>query len=199
MLHSPHYAGDEFLVGLVKNLLILYDSRNPFPRTSVRGSLKASVAVPTKSRIAIKPSFRIEYEVYDAAVQIIQSSPGNPFRDRRTETVHIESRKKRRVKFHNLIILSVIYGRDYSAAFRELASRKLTIKCEIHDGLKHLRPCTVKLIQKQDNRLVVLREPIWRDKNCPASGFVKAREPNQITRVALLLLKPRMLRIGRFE
>ena len=80
--------------------------------------------------------------------------------------IDIEAADQCGVKVSELIFVSIVHGRYHMTAIWQGLTRQLSVEREIHHSLKDLGTRTVQLIEKQDDRLAVYREPVRWGKIC---------------------------------
>ena len=125
-------------------------------------------------------------EIDDSAIQVVFLRPKQPFLHGRAEVHDIEAAHERRVKVCQLVLVSGIYGTDDAAAVGQSFPGKFPVQGEVHDGLQYLRSGTVELVEEEDNRLAVEREPVWRHEVGLACLFVFGGDADKVARVGHL-------------
>ena len=69
---------------------------------------------------------------------------------------------------------------DDTTALRKGFAGKLAVKGKVHHSLKNLWACSVQLVEEEDDRLAVCREPVWRHEVCLSCLLVLARETDKV-------------------
>ena len=169
----------------------LEDVTYALPATTVRGLVQTGVGAFLCVGILVQPHRILADEISDTGIYAHLFSPEKPFLDSRAECHHVEAAHQGRVQVGKLVLVTRIDCGDNAAPVRKFASCKGTVQGQVHYGLQHFRAGAVKLVQKQDDRLAVQREPVRRHELRLAGGVIAVGNADEVTGITHLAKEKR--------